>query len=101
MVAASGGLLLVWAIGATIGPFGASLVMGQIGPSGLFVYLAGVAFLLAGFTRYRMARRVAKPNDQQSTFVPVQTTSAIGGALDPRTELLPEFYYDDIDPGDR
>ena len=101
MVAASGGLLLVWAIGATIGPFGASLVMGRMGPSGLFVYLAGVAFVLAGFTRYRMARRTAKPNDQQSTFVPVQTTSAIGGALDPRTAPVPEFYYDDVDPGDR
>jgi fucose permease len=101
MVGASGGLLLVWAIGATVGPFGASLVMGQIGPSGLFVYLALVSFILAVFTRYRMARRTAKPTAQQSTFVPVQTTSAIAGALDPRTELLPEFYYDDVDPGDR
>jgi hypothetical protein len=31
----------------------------------------------------------------------MQTTSAIANALDPRTDPLPEFYYNDEDPGDR
>jgi len=31
----------------------------------------------------------------------VPSTSAIAGALDPRADPLPEFYYEDEDPGDR
>jgi hypothetical protein len=44
---------------------------------------------------------VARPAGEQTGFVAMQTTSAIAGALDPRTDPLPEFHYDDIDPGDR
>jgi MFS family permease len=101
MVAASGGLLLIWAMGAVAGPLLASSVMGWVGPQAFFIYLSTVSLVLVIFTRYRMIRRLARPADQQTGFVPVQTTSAIAGALDPRTDPLPEFYYDDVDPGDR
>jgi MFS family permease len=101
MVAASGGLLLIWSIGAMMGPLIASAAMSRFGPSAFFIYLAVVAFLLVSFTRYRMVRRIARPAGQQTGFVAMQTTSAISGALDPRTEPLPEFYYEDADPGDR
>jgi len=101
MISANSSLLLVWAIGATVGPLTASFVMGQVGPNGLFFYLTVVAALIAAFTRYRMSRRQALPAGKQSSFVPVTSTSAIAGALDPRTDPLPEFYYDDADPGDR
>jgi MFS family permease len=101
MVGASGGLLLVWAIGGTVGPLVASFFMGQFGPSALFVYLAVVGSAIAAFTAYRMLRRQALPSAEQTNFVPMQTTSAIANALDPRTDPLPEFYYNDEDPGDR
>ena len=101
MVAANSGMLLVWAVGATAGPLVASSVMGPVGPSGLFVFIAVVAAFLAIYTRWRMSRRAAKPAEEQSKFVPVPSTSAIAGALDPRSEPLPEFYYEDEDPGDR
>jgi MFS family permease len=101
MVAANSGMLLAWAVGATAGPLIASSVMGPVGPSGLFVFLASVAVILAIYTRWRMSRRAAKPADEQSKFVPVPSTSAIAGALDPRADPLPEFYYEDEDPGDR
>ncbi len=101
MVAANSGMLLVWAVGATAGPLVASSVMGPVGPSGLFVFIAVVATFLAIYTRWRMSRRAAKPAEEQSKFVPVPSTSAIAGALDPRSEPLPEFYYEDEDPGDR
>ena len=101
MVAASGGLLLIWSIGAMTGPLIASAGMGWFGPKAFFIYLASISLILVAFTRYRMVRRVARPAEQQTGFVAMQTTSAIAGALDPRTEPLPEFYYDDIDPGDR
>ena len=60
-----------------------------------------VAVIVAGFTRYRMSVRQALPASEQSSFVPLTTSSAIAGALDPRADPLPEFYYDDVDPGDR
>ncbi|HET6161288.1 MAG TPA: MFS transporter [Dongiaceae bacterium] len=101
MVAANSGMLLAWAVGATAGPLVASSVMGPVGPSGLFVFIAIVAITLAIYTRWRMSRRAAKPTEEQSKFVPVPSTSAIAGALDPRAEPLPEFYYEDEDPGDR
>ena len=101
MVAANSGMLLAWAVGATAGPLVCSSVMGVTGPSGLFVFVAATAIALAGYTRWRMSRRAAKPADEQSKFVPVPSTSAIAGALDPRADPLPEFYYEDEDPGDR
>lgn len=101
MVAANSGMLLAWAVGATAGPLVASSVMGPVGPSGLFVFIATTAIVLAGYTRYRMSRRAAKPADEQSKFKAVPTTSGIAGALDPRADPLPEFYYEDEDPGDR
>jgi MFS family permease len=100
MVAANSGMLLAWAVGATAGPLVASSFM-AVGPAGLFVFIAGVAITLAIYTRWRMSRRAAKPADEQSKFVPVPSTSAIAGALDPRADPLPEFYYEDEDPGDR
>jgi MFS family permease len=101
MVAANSGMLLAWAVGATAGPLVASSVMGPAGPSGLFVFIASIAVILAIYTRWRMSRRAAKPAEEQSKFVPVPATSAIAGALDPRADPLPEFYYEDEDPGDR
>lgn len=101
MVGASGGLLLVWAIGGTVGPLIASFFMGRFGPSALFVYLTVIASVIAAFTAYRMLARQARPASEQTTFVSMQTTSAIANALDPRTDPLPEFYYNDEDPGDR
>jgi MFS family permease len=100
MVAANSGMLLAWAVGATAGPLVASSFM-AVGPAGLFVFIAGVAVSLAIYTRWRMSRRAAKPAEEQSKFVPVPSTSAIAGALDPRADPLPEFYYEDEDPGDR
>ena len=101
MVGASGGLLLIWSVGAAVGPLIASGVMGHFGPIAFLIYLATVSLLLLIFTRYRMVRRVARPAEQQTGFVAMGTTSAIAGALDPRTDPLPEFYYEDVDPGDR
>jgi len=86
MLAASSGLLLSWAIGSAIGPLVASFVMGQFTDPALFVMLAAAALTLAVFVRYRMIRRVAKPSEEQTTFVPVSTMMLSGGELDPRAE---------------
>jgi MFS family permease len=85
MVAAASGMLLAWAIGSTAGPLIASVMMAHAGTWSLFIYLALVSALLAGFARYRMGRRAALPAAEQATFVPRAETSVVSGALDPRT----------------
>lgn len=86
MVAASSGLLLAWAVGATLGPLTASAVMRGLGDDGLFLFLAVVALAMAAFTRYRMSRRSALPAAEQAPFVPAPATAGVTGKLDPRAE---------------
>ncbi len=76
-VAAAGGLLFTWSVGAAIGPTLAGVLMGQLGPVGLFVYLIAALALLAGFVVLRMLNRAEVPMDQQSGFMPT-------GAAPPR-----------------
>lgn len=86
LVEVSGGLILAYGIGAAIGPVAAAGFMGSLGPSGLFVYLAIVAALLAAFAMYRMARREAIPVAEQGPYVPLLRTTAEASQLDPRGE---------------
>jgi MFS family permease len=86
MLAASSGLLLSWALGSAIGPLVGAAVMGQFGDAALFLMLASAALLLAAFVRYRMTRRIAKPADEQTSFVPVSTVAMAPTELDPRVE---------------
>lgn len=69
-VAAAGGLLLVWSVGATIGPLLGGTVMERLGPAGLFQYLVAVLAAMTIFTVWRMLRRPEVPRDQRSAFVP-------------------------------
>ena len=85
MVAASAGMLLSWAIGATAGPLLASLLMSSGGDWSLFLYLAGVSGALAAFTRYRMGRRTALPTAEQAKFAP-RGEGTVAGTLDPRAK---------------
>ena len=88
----SGGLLLLYAIGATVGPTAAATVLGLIGHVYLFVYTAAVHMVLAGFVAWRLTRRAA-PTVRES-FVAVPRTSPAVFELDPRGA------YDDEDDQD-
>ncbi len=88
-VALHAGLLLFFAIGASIGPVAASLTMEAAGPGGLFGFGAAVYVVLAAFTLFRMTRRAPLPEDQQSDFVAMPQTSLTSpnvAGLDPRIE---------------
>ena len=69
-VAASGGLLFTWSLGSTVGPGLAGLVMGRVGPAGLFAYLAVVLAVLGVFTSARMLLRGEVPRELRGRFVP-------------------------------
>jgi MFS family permease len=95
-LASSSGLLLVYGVGAAIGPTLAGSSMEIFGPRALFVYFAIVYVPVAGFAYYR-TRKSPEPHDAaRGTFVPMIRTSTTAlevtaasepGADDTRAEL--------------
>lgn len=88
-VAASGGLLLSYAIGATAGPIVASFAMANIGSYAFFGFFALVTLLLLGFVLYRMRVRTPLPPSEQEVFRNIPAISPVAAELDPRA-LPPE-----------
>ncbi|GAA0575529.1 MFS transporter [Caenispirillum bisanense] len=86
-VQASGGLLLVYGIGAVIGPMLASWVMQDRPAWLLFAYTAAVHVLLVLFGLWRSTRRPPPPPEEQGRFTPTPplTTPQVF-ELDPRAE---------------
>jgi MFS family permease len=86
-VEASSGLLLTWAIGASIGPVLAALVIEAIGAGGLFLYTAIVHASFVVFAVYRMTRRAAVPPEARAPYVAAgrpSRTTPVAIELDPR-----------------
>jgi len=87
-VEASSALLISWAIGATIGPLTASLVMQAYGTGALFLITAIVHLALLAFTLYRIRRRpLATPAAKKPEFVPagIAKPFPVVGEFDPRS----------------
>lgn len=84
LVSATGGLLLLWAIGSIVGPPLATLSMEIAGPAGLFFYAAVLAAVLGAFALWRMTRRQAVPAPEREPFVNLPDTSPAVAELDPR-----------------
>ncbi len=68
-VAASGGLLLAWAIGAAIGPMLAGVTMDAAGASAMFLYLSAVMGTVATFTAMRMVLRSDAPRTPRAAVL--------------------------------
>lgn len=85
-VAASGRLLMVYSIGATVGPLLASALMSIYGPSSFFLFESSVAMLYAVFVLFRVSRRPCLPADLREKYVPIPDVTPVAVALDPRTE---------------
>ena len=86
-VEASSGLLLTWAIGASIGPVLAALVIDATGAGGLFLYTALVHASFVVFAVYRMTRRAAVPPEARAPYVAAgrpSRTTPVAIELDPR-----------------
>lgn len=86
-VAASGRLLMVYSIGATVGPVLASVLMSIYGPSSFFLFEATVAVLYAALVFVYASRRPSLPVDQREKYVPLPDVTPIVMGLDPRTDL--------------
>ncbi len=84
LVAASGGLLLAYSVGAAIGPAIAGQAVILWPDGGLLYYLATVAVLTGSFAIFRVTRRPPAPAEEQAPFVVVPRTTAVVSELDPR-----------------
>jgi len=60
-VSANSSLMLAFSLGLLGGPLPATLAMGLLGPTGLYVFVAAIAGSAAVFTLWRMTRRPAAP----------------------------------------
>lgn len=87
---ATSGLLLVYGIGATVGPAVVGILMDILGPASLLGYLAAVLALLGLFGLYRARIGAPIPVETHAPFVPVVRTSQVALELDPRAESEPE-----------
>lgn len=84
-VAASGRLLMVYSIGATVGPLLASALMSLYGPSSFFLFESTVAVLYAVFVLVGVAQRPPLPAGLREKYVPLPDVTPIVMGLDPRT----------------
>jgi MFS family permease len=67
-VETSSGLLLAFGLGSVAGPFGASFLMGQVGPSGLYFLVAAVELAMATFILTRLFARSAIDPEEKVDF---------------------------------
>ena len=86
VVSVSGSMLLLWSVGATLGPLAASPLMGIYGPSALFWLAAGFSMILAMFVAYRRRKRVGRAVPDQSPFVAEAAITPVASTLDPRAD---------------
>ncbi|AOV16419.1 hypothetical protein BJI67_04455 [Acidihalobacter aeolianus] len=75
MLEASSGLLMLYGIGAVIGPVLGGVLMSHLGSASLPVYLAAAFALLGLFGLYRNRVSDAPPLEEQGEFVPLVRTS--------------------------
>ena len=77
----SGGLLLMFGLGAIIGPFLAAAAMTLVSNSVLYLYTACIHLLVFSYVLIRVKRRVAAPMEEHVPFsealTAVQTASQI------------------------
>jgi len=65
----SGGLLMIYAVGAIAGPLIAGVAMSLTGPGGLFMTTVAAHVLMVLYTALRIMRRAAVPEAEKGNFV--------------------------------
>jgi len=94
MAAASGALVFVNGIGAIVGPPAVGLLMGQFGPAGFWLFLAGIGFAMAGYGLWRMTQR-ASVYAGEDDYEAVSYATILPGAASPvAIETAQELYVE-------
>lgn len=87
-VAASGGLVLLYSVGAALGPILGASAMSLIGSSGLFLFIALCAAGMLAFGLWRLAARDPVPSDEQQSYQILPRTTPVAALLDPNSTEL-------------
>lgn len=85
-VEAASGLLMVYALGAVIGPFLASLFMKFLGNSGLFTFTVIVHVTALVFTLYRIRHQTAAPLEEHINFADAIRVAQTVSNIDPLSD---------------
>lgn len=94
MPAASGGMIFVNGIGAISGPPIMGLLMGWIGPSGFWLFLAGVLAAVATYGVFRMTQRVSAYTEEDD-YDAVPYANILPGTMSPvAVEAAQEYYVE-------
>ncbi len=88
-VAASGRLVLLYSVGAALGPIGGALFMTGWGNGGLFLFIALCAAGTAAFGLWRQKATPPVPGPEQQDFQILPRTTPIASLLDPNTPDVP------------
>ena len=86
-VGATGGLVLVYSVGAVAGPLPAAALMDAAGPRGLFLFIALCALAVTLFALLRLGLAPPVPGERQRRYLILPRTTPLAGKLDP---LSPE-----------
>lgn len=97
VVTVSAALIVVYGLGAALGPLGASGLMFVLGQQGLFIFIAVVG-LLFGIVTYLRREAEVVPVEAQEPFVPVLSTSPVINNLDPRADEEQVASLEDVAP---
>ena len=95
-VAATGGLVLLYSVGAAAGPLIGAAAMTLIGQGGLFAAISACAAGALGFGLWRQARSAPVPEERQQSYQLLPRTTPVSARLDP---LSPEEDGTDRDGG--
>jgi MFS family permease len=82
-VAASGGLVLLYSLGAAAGPVVGATAMTLAGAGGLFLFIALAAGIALGFGLWRQVRALPVPAALQQSYLVLPRTTPMSAALDP------------------
>ena len=84
MAAASAGLIFVNGVGAISGPIVTGWMMGVIGPSGFFLFMAIIFAVLAGYAAWRMTQRrgTPEPHGTYTALSPSASAITVEAALE-------------------
>jgi MFS family permease len=77
MVAASSSLVLVFGLGASLGPLTVATTMSLFGPGGFFLAIASMHGAIALFALLQIARRTPRIPEDQDDYLPVPASSTL------------------------
>src|SRR5690606_29951239 len=96
VVTVSAALIVVYGLGAAIGPIAASGVVYGLGPRGLFVFIASVGLLFGIVTWLRRTEEEVAVEDQEPFVAVPSTASPIITTLDPRADEEQVAILEDV-----